>query len=61
MAASQRRLKRFSLHIRVGSNVKVVQRIAGHATALLTLDTYAGLFDEDLHESAARLDVKLNF
>lgn len=50
-----------SLHIRVGSNVKVVQRIAGHATAVLTLDTYAGLFDEDLHESAARLDANLPF
>lgn len=50
-----------SLHIRVGSNVKVVQRIAGHATAVLTLDTYAGLFDDDLHESAARLDANLPF
>lgn len=50
-----------SLHIRVGSNVKVVQRIAGHATAVLTLDTYAGLFDDDLHESAARLDANLSF
>ncbi|MHA7300444.1 tyrosine-type recombinase/integrase [Pseudarthrobacter sp. MDT1-22] len=45
-----------SLAISVGSNVKVVQRIAGHASATLTLDTYAGLFDDDLHDSASRLN-----
>lgn len=39
--------------------MKVVQRIAGPASATLTLDTYAGLFDEDLHDSAARLKVRL--
>ena len=45
-----------SLAISQGTNVKVVQRIAGHATATMTLDTYAGLFTDDLHASAARLD-----
>ncbi|MGT2463359.1 tyrosine-type recombinase/integrase [Sinomonas atrocyanea] len=45
-----------SLAIRSGVNVKVVQRIAGHASATMTLDTYAGLFDDDLHDSAERLN-----
>lgn len=48
-----------SLAISSGSNVKVVQRIAGHASATLTLDTYAGLFDDDLHDSADRLNERL--
>jgi integrase len=39
--------------------VKVVQRIAGHASATMTLDTYAGLFDHDLHDSAGRLNSAL--
>ncbi|CAH0281317.1 Tyrosine recombinase XerC [Arthrobacter sp. Bi26] len=45
-----------SLAISAGANVKVVQRLAGHASATLTLDTYAGLFDDDLHDSASRLN-----
>lgn len=45
-----------SLAISHGANVKVVQRIAGHASATMTLDTYAGLFDHDLHDSAERLN-----
>lgn len=48
-----------SLAIRAGANVKVVQRIAGHASATMTLDTYAGLFDDDLHDSADRLNTAL--
>lgn len=48
-----------SLAISSGANVKVVQRIAGHASATLTLDTYAGLFEEDLHDSARRLNLAL--
>jgi integrase len=48
-----------SLAISVGANVKVVQRIAGHASATMTLDTYAGLFDDDLHDSAGRLNSAL--
>ena len=31
-----------------GANVKVVQRQLGHASAAMTLDTYADLFEEDL-------------
>lgn len=45
-----------SLAISAGANAKVVQRIAGHASATMTLDTYAGLFDDDLHDSASRLN-----
>lgn len=45
-----------SLAISSGANIKVVQRIAGHASATMTLDTYAGLFDHDLHDSAERLN-----
>lgn len=48
-----------SLAIKAGANVKVVQRIAGHSSATITLDTYAGLFTDDLHDSAARLNLEL--
>jgi integrase len=48
-----------SLAISQGANVKVVQRIAGHADAKMTLNTYAGLYDDDLHDSAERIDAAL--
>ncbi|MFD0045359.1 tyrosine-type recombinase/integrase [Pseudarthrobacter scleromae] len=48
-----------SLAISHGANVKVVQRIAGHSSAVMTLDVYAGLFDADLHASASRLNAAL--
>jgi integrase len=37
-----------SLAIRAGASVKVVQRILGHATAAMTLDSYGHLLDDDL-------------
>jgi integrase len=37
-----------SLAISAGANVKAVQRMLGHASASMTLDTYADLFDADL-------------
>ncbi len=37
-----------SLAVSVGAHVKAVQRILGHASAAVTLDVYADLFDEDL-------------
>ena len=40
-----------------GANVKAVQRMLGHASAAMTLDTYADLFDDDLDAVAERLDV----
>lgn len=45
-----------SLAISSGANVKAVQRMLGHASAAMTLDTYADLFDDDLDAVSARLD-----
>lgn len=45
-----------SLAISAGANVKAVQRMLGHASASMTLDTYADLFDDDLDGVAAALD-----
>jgi integrase len=41
-----------SLAIHSGANPKVVQRMLGHASAAMTLDTYADLFDSDLDSVA---------
>lgn len=41
--------------IQSGASVKAVQRMLGHATAAITLDTYAGLFDQDLDDVALRM------
>jgi integrase len=35
-----------------GANPKVVQRMLGHASAAMTLDVYADLFDSDLDSVA---------
>lgn len=45
-----------SLAISSGANVKAVQRMLGHASAAMTLDTYADLFEDDLDEVATRLN-----
>lgn len=37
-----------SLAVSAGANVKALQRMLGHASAAMTLDTYADLFDDDL-------------
>jgi integrase len=44
-----------SLAISSGANVKAVQRMLGHASASMTLDVYADLFDDDLDAVAGRL------
>lgn len=44
-----------SLAISSGANVKAVQKMLGHASAAMTLDTYADLFDDDLDAVANRL------
>jgi integrase len=44
-----------SLAISAGANVKAVQRMLGHASAAMTLDVYADLFDEDLGHVADAL------
>jgi hypothetical protein len=44
-----------SLAVSAGANVKTVQRMLGHASAAMTLDIYAGLFDDDLDAVGERL------
>ncbi|WP_426518758.1 tyrosine-type recombinase/integrase [Diaminobutyricibacter sp. McL0618] len=44
-----------SLAVSAGANVKAVQRMLGHASAAMTLDTYSDLFDDDLDAVADRL------
>lgn len=41
-----------SLAVSAGANVKAVQRMLGHASAAMTLDLYADLFDDDLEAVA---------
>ncbi len=45
-----------SLTISAGANPKAVQRMLGHASAAMTLDTYADLFEDDLDAVSERLD-----
>ncbi|AOP55051.1 tyrosine-type recombinase/integrase [Brevibacterium aurantiacum] len=47
-----------SLAVSAGANVKVVQRMLGHASAAMTLDTYADLFDDDLEAVSSALDAQ---
>jgi integrase len=49
-----------SLAIHAGANPKVVQRMLGHASAAMTLDIYADLFESDLDAVADRLENVLN-
>ena len=44
-----------SLAIQSGAHVKAVQRMLGHASAAMTLDTYTDLFDSDLDAVAVAL------
>lgn len=45
-----------SLAVSAGAHVKAVQAMLGHASAAMTLDTYADLFDDDLDAVAVRID-----
>ena len=45
-----------SLAISAGANLKAIQRMLDHASAAMTLDTYADLFDDDLDSVADALD-----
>jgi len=45
-----------SLAISAGANVKALQRMLGHASAAMTLDTYADLFSDDLDAVSDALD-----
>ena len=44
-----------SLAVSAGANVKAVQKMLGHASAAMTLDIYADLFDDDLEAVASAL------
>jgi integrase len=44
-----------SLAISAGANVKVEQRLLGHATAAMTLDRYGHLLNDDLSDVADAL------
>lgn len=41
-----------SLAVAEGANVKAIQRMLGHASAAMTLDVYADLFEDDLDQVA---------
>lgn len=45
-----------SLAISAGANAKAVQRMLGHKSAAMTLDTYSGLFEDDLDSVARALN-----
>ena len=45
-----------SLAVASGAHVKVVQKMLGHKSAAMTLDTYADLLDGDLDDVAERMD-----
>jgi integrase len=44
-----------SLAISAGASIKAVQRMLGHASAAMTLDTYGSLFEDDLEDLADRM------
>jgi integrase len=44
------------LAISAGANVKVVQTLLGHKTAVLTLDRYGHLYPDDLDAVATAFD-----
>ena len=46
-----------SIAVANGANVNAIQRMLGHASAQMTLDVYAGLFDTDLDDLADSLDI----
>ena len=48
-----------SIGVSSGMNVKALQRMLGHKSAAVTLDTYADLFDGELDVAADSLDAKL--
>jgi hypothetical protein len=41
-----------------GVNILALQRMLGHTSAKMTLDTYADLFDDDLDAAAATLHAR---
>lgn len=49
-----------SIAVHAGANVKALQRMLGHATASMTLDVYADLFDSDLDDVARMVDAVIS-
>lgn len=49
-----------SIAISSGANVKAVQRMLGHKSAQMTLDTYADLFDTDLDDVAVSIGRRID-
>jgi integrase len=49
-----------SLAVSAGANVKAVQKMLGHASAAMTLDVYADLFDRDAEAVADAHDQRLS-
>ena len=47
-----------SLAVAAGVNVLALQRMLGHTSAKMTLDTYADLFDDDLDAVAVTLHTR---
>ena len=45
-----------SIAVNAGGNVKSVQRMLGHASAAMTLDRYADLFDDGLDRLLDQID-----
>jgi len=45
--------------VSAGANVKAVQKMLGHASAAMTLDVYADLFDKDADAVADAHDERL--
>lgn len=48
-----------SIAVSSGANVKALQRMLGHKSAAMTLDTYADLFDSDLMNVAAAINARI--
>ncbi len=47
-----------SLAVAAGVNVPALQRMLGHTSAKMTLDTYADFFDDDLDAVAVTLHAR---
>ena len=54
--AQRHRLVRCGGDAIAGANPKAVQEMLGHASAAMTLDTYADLFEDDLDNVSERLE-----
>lgn len=49
-----------SIAVHAGANVKGLQRMLGHASAAMTLDVYADLFDSDLMDVTRMVDAAVS-